>query len=228
MDLHSLWPWFALAGLGAYHGINPAMGWLFAVALGLQEESRTAVYRALLPIALGHAAAVVVVVAVVILGRTTLSPGILKIAGAGILFAFGLWKLLGRASHPRWVGMRVGFRDLTAWSFLMASAHGAGLMLVPVLLNLPSYRTPAAEAVYVRAIPHADYMLVGAPLTIATVTSQLIALSIHTVAMFGAMAIVAVVVFEKVGLAMLRRAWFNLDRIWALALIATGVLTLVL
>ena len=123
--------------------------------------------------------------------------------------------------------MRVGFRDLTAWSFLMASAHGAGLMLLPVLLNLSYSGASVAGPISERDIPHADYMLVGAPPTLATIVSQLTAISIHTVAMFGVMAIVAIVVYEKVGLAILRRAWLNLDRVWALALIVTGLLTLV-
>ena len=224
MDLGAFWPWIALAGLGAYHGINPGMGWLFAVALGLQEGSRAAVYRAFAPISLGHAAAVAAVVAVLVLGRTVISPDILKYVAATVLVGFGLFKLVRRGSHPRWVGMRVGFRDLTAWSFLMASAHGAGLMLLPVLLNLSYSGASGAGSISERDIPHADYMLVGAPPTLATIVSQLTAISIHTVAMFGVMAIVAIVVYEKVGLAILRRAWLNLDRVWALALIVTGLL----
>ncbi len=227
LAIGELWPWLVLAALGAYHGVNPAMGWLFAVALGLQEGRRGAVYQAFIPIALGHALSVAVVVGVVLLVRAVIPFDILKIAGAVILVGFGIYKLV-RASHPRWVGMRVGFRDLTAWSFLMASAHGAGLMLVPILFNLPGYRLSIAEAVDLRDLPHSDYMLLGAPTSVETVVSQLTAISIHTLAMFGVMAIVAVVVFEKVGVAILRRAWFNLDKAWALILIGTGVLTLIL
>ena len=132
---HENWPWLALILLGAYHGLNPAMGWLFAVALGLQEGRREAVIRAFWPIALGHAAAVTLVVAAVLAAQVVVPLGVLKYLGAGALILFGLYKLV-RRKHPRWVGMRVGFRDLTAWSFVMASAHGAGLMLVPVLLKL--------------------------------------------------------------------------------------------
>ena len=225
MELKELWPWIALAGLGAYHGVNPAMGWLFAVALGLQERSRSAVYRAFLPIVLGHAAAVALVVALVTVGIAILPLRVLKLAGAAMLLAFGLYMLLGRQSHPRWVGMQVGFRDLMAWSFLMASAHGAGLMLVPVLFNLPIYEPSLVESVDAHHIPHVEFMSFGAPPTIA---SQLTAVSIHTLAMFGVMALVAVAVFELVGIAVLRRAWFNFDRIWAIALIMTGLLTLLL
>ena len=228
MDVSEFWPWIMLAVLGAYHGINPGMGWLFAVALGMQEQSRSAVFRAFFPIALGHAASVAIVVAVVAFGQTIISPNVLKIVGASILVAFGLYKLLGRKSHPRWVGMRVGFRDLTAWSFLMASAHGAGLMLVPILFSLQTPGISNAEALQVSQLTHADYVPVGGPTTIATLISQFAAVSIHAVAMFVVMGIVAIVVFEKVGLSILRRAWFNLDKAWAIVLIATGALTLVL
>ncbi|MCY4651968.1 MAG: hypothetical protein OXC95_02250 [Dehalococcoidia bacterium] len=222
-----LWPWLALAALGAYHGVNPAMGWLFAVALGLQEGSRGAVYRAFVPIALGHTLSVVAVVGVVLLVRAVIPFDALKIVGAAILVGYGVYKLV-RSTHPRWVGMRVGFRDLTAWSFLMASAHGAGLMLIPILFNLPGYRLSIAEAIDVRDLPHADYLLIGAPSGIETVVAQVTAVSIHTLAMFGVMAIVAIVVYEKIGVAILRRAWFNLDKVWAIVLIATGLLTLIL
>src|SRR5215831_9900251 len=123
-----------------FHGINPAMGWLFAVALGLQEQRRAAVLRALPPIVLGHALSIAVIVAAVLVARVTLPHRTLKIAAAAVLFAFGLYRLL-RTRHPNWVGMRVGFGDLTLWSFVMASAHGAGLMLVPFFLPSSSAET---------------------------------------------------------------------------------------
>src|SRR5438093_430820 len=127
------WPWFMFAALGAYHGINPGMGWLFAVALGLQEKSRRAVLAALPPIALGHALSVGTVVALLWAAQAAVPAAALRVAAAVLLFGFGLYRLV-RSRHPGWVGMRVGFRDLTLWSFVMASAHGAGLMLLPVLL----------------------------------------------------------------------------------------------
>ena len=138
--MSDLWPWLAVFGLGIFHGINPAMGWLFAVALGLQEQKRTAVFRALPPMVLGHALSIGIIIAAVLVARVSMPHRALKIAAAAILFAFGLYRLL-RSRHPNWVGMRVGFGDLTLWSFIMASAHGAGLMLVPFFL--PS---PAAES----------------------------------------------------------------------------------
>ena len=224
MNSDDLWPWVTLAALGAYHGINPAMGWLFAVALGLQERSRSAVISAFPPIALGHAASVALVVGVVLIGRTLVPIDALKIVGCVALVGFGIYKLL-RSSHPRWVGMRVGFRDLTAWSFLMASAHGAGLMLVPIMLRLPGYHE---QVVDLRDVPHVEYMALGAPDSVATLVSQAAAVAIHTLSMFGVMAAVAVIVFEKVGVSVLRRGWFNLDRVWAIVLIVAGVLTLVI
>src|SRR3712207_3210232 len=132
------WPWLAVALLGAYHGINPAMGWLFAVALGLQERRRAAVLQALVPIALGHEGAIALVALLVSAAGTVVSSEQLRLAGAAALIGFGAFKLLKPRSHFRWVGMRVSPRELVVWSFLMSTAHGAGLMLWPVLLGLPS------------------------------------------------------------------------------------------
>src|SRR5436853_1612131 len=97
------WPWLTLFGLGAFHGINPAMGWLFAVALGLQEEKRAAVLRALPPIALGHALSIGLIIAVVLAARITLPRSVLKLTAAGLLFAFGMYRLF-RSRHPNWTG----------------------------------------------------------------------------------------------------------------------------
>ena len=221
-------PWLTLALLGAYHGLNPGMGWLFAVALGLQERSRSAVLRSFGPIAAGHAASVAAVVALVGALQFVIAPGVLRAIGAGALLLFGLYKLLAPLAHPRWVGMRVNARDLATWSFLMATAHGAGLMLVPVLLQLPS--DPAAHAAHAAHAGHDGHseqaltMAVGAGMPLG----QLAAVGLHTAAAFLVMGAVALVVYEKVGLAILRRAWFNLDRLWAGALVAAGALTLVL
>ena len=215
-------PWITLALLGAYHGLNPGMGWLFAVALGLQEGSRAAVLRAFGPIALGHAASVAAIVALVGAMQAAVDPTILRWVGAGALVAFGVYKLLAPLSHPRWVGMRVNGRDLTTWSFLMATAHGAGLMLVPLLARLPP--DAASHAGHGAHAEHTDMMSAAAGASAA----QLAAVGVHTLAMFAVMAAVAVVVFERVGLAILRRAWLNLDRIWAGALIGAAALTLAL
>ena len=211
-----LWPWLVLVGLGAFHGINPGMGWLFAVALGLQEQSQRAVRRALLPIALGHAASISVVVLAMVLLQAVLPEQVLRYLCASLLGVFGLWRLV-RARHPRWVGMRVGFRDLTLWSFLMASAHGAGLMLVPLLLQWPA---PDAS--------HARLLAALWPQAAATSPALVLAaVSVHTLSLFLVTSAIALLVYEKLGVAFLRHAWFNLDVLWAAALFIAGVMALV-
>jgi len=213
-----LWPWLAVFGLGLFHGINPAMGWLFAVALGLQEQKRAAVLRALPPIALGHALSIGIIITVVLLARVAVPPRTLKIAAAAILFGFGLFRLL-RSRHPNWVGMRVGFGDLTLWSFVMASAHGAGLMLVPFFLpSAAGEESHHHEAHQMHAWAFANF---SAPsLLIAAVV-------IHTLGYLVITALVAIVVYENLGVAILRHAWFNIDLLWMLALMITGVFILV-
>jgi len=219
----STWPWLALAALGAYHGLNPAMGWLFAVALGLQEQRGSAVLRALPPVALGHAFAIALAVVAVGVAQVAVAPDLLRYACAGALILFGLYKLV-RRKHPRWVGMRVGFRDLTAWSFLMATAHGAGLMLVPVLLGLSRTMHEMEHQAH-EAHEHWGHG-VHLFLTNPAVLANLAAVGLHTLAMFAVMGTVAVVVYGKLGVMVLKRAWFNLDLVWAGALIVAGVITL--
>jgi hypothetical protein len=214
------WPWLTLAVLGAYHGLNPAMGWLFAVALGLQEQRRGAVLQALPPIALGHATAVLLAVLVVGVAQIVVPFDVLRYGCAGVLIVFGLYKLV-RQRHPRWVGMRVGFRDLTAWSFLMASAHGAGLMLIPVLLRLAS--TEQMQGAHAHGV-HTDH---GTMTDSSTVLADLAAVGLHTLALFAVMGVIAMVVYEKLGVMILKRTWFNLDLLWAGALVGAGLITLV-
>ena len=235
------WPWIMLALLGAFHGMNPGMGWLFAVSLGLQERSRAAVLHALPPIALGHAASVGAVAGAVGLMQLAVPMGVLKYALAALLVAFGVFKLV-RTRHPRWVGMRVGFRDLTVWSFLMASAHGAGLMLVPVLLLLPHAHTNAAP---VPAVHPMTAAMVGMPANCPMLTAvpppvphpvspaarlwpPVAAVALHTLSHLLVAGLVAFVVYEKLGLSLLRRSWFNLDALWAGALIVAGIMAALL
>jgi len=219
--LSESWPWITLALLGAYHGLNPAMGWLFAVALGLQEQRRGAVLQALPPIALGHATAVLLAVMVIGVAQIVVPLGVLRYVCAGVLILFGLYKL-ARRRHPRWVGMRVGFRDLTSWSFLMASAHGAGLMLIPVLLGLSS--TERMQGAHANG-GHADHAAMTGSVTVPT---DLAAVGLHTLAMFAVMGAVAIVVYEKLGVMILKRTWFNVDLLWAGALVGAGLITLVI
>jgi hypothetical protein len=221
---HENWPWLALILLGAYHGLNPAMGWLFAVALGLQEGRREAVLKAFWPIALGHAAAITLVVVAVLAAQAVVPLEVLRYVGAGALILFGLYKLI-RRKHPRWVGMRVGFRDLTAWSFIMASAHGAGLMLVPVVLELSGtmqemeHRAQEAHEHW----GHSVHLFLTNPAALADIA----AVAVHTIAMFAVMATVALVVYDRLGLMILKRTWINVDLVWAGALVVAGAIALV-
>jgi hypothetical protein len=194
---------WSAAALGAFHGLNPAMGWLFALALGLQEHRRSAVLAALVPIAIGHAASVALVGVLLAGAGVAVSPRSLRFAAAAGLIGFGLFRLARPYAHARWVGMRVGFRDLVVWSFLMASAHGAGLMLAPVFLGLPG---PASHV-------HA--------------AGGLVVLAVHTGAMLLVMGALALAIYQTLGLELLRRAWVNLDLVWAVALIAVGAAMLV-
>jgi hypothetical protein len=221
---HENWPWLALILLGAYHSLNPAMGWLFAVALGLQEGRREAVLKAFWPIALGHAAAVALMVVAVLALEVAVPLEVLRYLGATALILFGLYKLV-RRKHPRWVGMRLGFKDLTLWSFVMAGAHGAGLMLVPVLLKLSGtmhemgHRAREAHEHW----GHGVHLFLTNPGALADIA----AVAVHTLSMFAAMALVALVVYDRLGLMILKRTWFNVDLIWAGALVVAGVFTLV-
>jgi hypothetical protein len=201
--------------LGAYHGINPGMGWLFAVALGMQEQKGSAVARSLVPIAVGHALAIgIVVLAAAFLGMA-LPREAIRYPAAAVLFGLGIYSLV-RHHHPRWVRMQVGFRDLTVWSFLIASAHGAGLMALPVLLG--SSTVQAADQM---AGHHPTYAA-SSPL------AALLATAVHTSAYLAVTGLVAWVVYTKLGLAILRKAWLNLNLVWAAALVITSLVTLMM
>jgi hypothetical protein len=198
--------WAVLLGLGAFHGLNPGMGWLFAVALGMQERRRGAVFGALLPLGLGHAFAVGVAVLIALIAGVIIPINWLHWIVAGTLISLGVSRFFSHR-HPRWASMRVNAAALTFWSFLMASAHGAGLMVVPVFLNMPM------------GSAH-NHSMSGSAMTS---TSALLATGIHAIGYLLVTAIIAVVVFEKVGLGVLRKAWFNLDLVWATTLLGTGV-----
>ena len=216
--MNSVWPWAVLALLGAYHGLNPAMGWLFALALGLQEKRRSAVVVALLPIALGHAAAIAVAILILDFAQHLFPVHLLKWPITAFIFTLGFYRLF-RARHPRGAGMRVGGFDLFLWSLLMASAHGAGLMLIPVLLSHPMV-----------GMHHA----VAGPINSETLPLSpnviLLATLLHTATMLIVAATLAIVVFEfydEVGLTMLRYAWFNFDLLWAGALLVAAMAVMI-
>jgi hypothetical protein len=204
------WAWATLFLLGAYHGINPAMGWLFAVALGLQKKSGRAVWASLVPIATGHVVAIAAVILVAVLAGAVVPVHVLRIAVVVILVGFGVYRIVSK-SHPRFGGMQVGFRDLTIWSFLMACAHGAGLMLLPVLLGMSAMGVDHSS--HVTAFP--------------SVKMQFLAVAMHTCGYLLLTGTIAWVVFTRLGVSVLRKAWLNLDFVWAVALIATAGLTLV-
>jgi hypothetical protein len=216
----AIWPWVTLLGLGALHGVNPGMGWLFAVALGLQGGRGRAVWRALPPLALGHALAIGAVVAVALVVGVAVPVEILKWVVAALLLTVGVLRLV-RARHPRYGGMKVGARDLSVWSFLMASAHGAGLMVAPVLLEMGSRAAHAAHGG-----SHAEHL--AAPLAAGLhqgLVAGLAATGVHTAGYLLVTAIVALVVYHRLGVRLLRTHWINLDLVWAAALILTALAT---
>jgi len=202
-------PWLVIAGLGAFHGINPAMGWLFAVALGLHRQSRRVVWLSLFPIAAGHAASVLAVLFAVVLSGFVANMRMIEFVAAALLIVAAAYHALyGHRRRVR-VGMKTGMSGLAIWSFLMATAHGAGLMLVPVVLPLCLVATPARELTAEASLPVA-----------------LAALGVHMSVMLLVIAVVAGTIYEWVGLSFLRRGWINLDLIWSIALVAAALFLL--
>jgi hypothetical protein len=225
MNGAEMWPWVAMALLGAWHGLNPGMGWLFAAALGMQEGKGSAAWRALPPLALGHALAVAGALGLALALGWTASPEAVRWTVAGLLVGFGLFRLV-RASHPRYGGMKVGARDLTIWSFLMASAHGAGLMVMPFFVAASA--VPAETHHGHGAHAHGAHQVAVAGTAPPEVLEALGAVLLHTGAYLLVTGLLAVLVVSWLGLRLLRSLWVDLDRAWAAALILTGVVTLLL
>ena len=197
------------------------MGWLFAVALGMQERSRRALLAALVPIAAGHALSVACFLVLVALMRWSLPEAILRRLSAFVLLAFGTYRLL-RQRHFRWVGMKVAGWELGWWSFLMATAHGAGLMLSPLALCLPKGQEGWGVAVFSGRFGEALSILPS------SLTFSLLATFVHAAGMLMAMGVTAWFVYEKLGVAVLRHWWLNFDLLWGAALIIVGILTLLM
>jgi hypothetical protein len=201
------WSWLALAGLGAFHGLNPAMGWLFAVALGLHRQSRTIIYVSLLPIAFGHALSVALVAAALVWAGLLIDAGSVRMGSGVLLIAWAAYHWRQRYRHRVRIGMQTGLFGLGVWSFLMATAHGAGLMLWPALMPL--------------CFPPGSTSAHSSPLFTAAM-----GVGVHTLMMLAVIAVVAGAVYEWIGLGVLRQAWINVDLVWTIALIAAGILLL--
>jgi hypothetical protein len=208
--MNSMSPWLVLAGLGAFHGLNPAMGWLFAVALGLHRNSRGTVLVSLIPIAIGHTVSVAVVAVVVVLLGLIVDQHLLEVIAGVLLVGWATYHALYGHRHRVRVGMTTGLTGLGIWSFVMATAHGAGLMLVPVVIPLCLSGSPARELTAAGSLPIA-----------------LAALGTHMAAMLAVILVVAVLVYDWLGLSFLRRGWINFDLIWIAALVLTGIILIV-
>ena len=202
--MNETWTWLALAGLGAFHGLNPGMGWLFAVALGLHQHDRRIVWLSAIPIALGHALSVAIVAGAFFWAGLIVDAHMLRIGAGLLLIGWALYHWRYGHRHRVRFGMRTGLIGLGVWSFLMATAHGAGLMLWPVLM--PLCVAAAAE-----------------PDSAGPLVTALIGIGVHTLAMLAVTTALAVAVYEWIGLEILRSAWINVDLVWTWALIAAGV-----
>lgn len=209
--MSALWPWFALGGLGAFHGLNPAMGWLFAVALGLHRQSRGAVLLALPPIAFGHALSIGIAAGAFVIAGVLVNQRAVGASAGLLLIGWAVYHQLYGHRHRVRVGMKTGQAGLVLWSFLMATAHGAGLMILPAMIPLCLPASPGAE------------MTAG-----GSAITVLAAVAVHTAALLAITGVVAMIVYEWVGLSLLRTAWINLDLIWTGALAAAGLLVFVL
>jgi hypothetical protein len=222
-----------LALLGAVHGLNPAMGWLFAVSLGLQEQRRGAVWAALGPLALGHALAIAAALLVAAVAGLVIPVSTLRWIAAAALLGFGVLQL-ARHRHPHLGGMRVNAKHLTTWSFLMASAHGAGLMALPFVLGSGA----AGGAGHLTHAGHGGHLAggggdVASEIARAAVPEALtggdplgvLAVLVHTAGYLAVAGVLAVIVYEKLGLRLLRTSWINFNVAWAAALILTALLT---
>jgi hypothetical protein len=201
-------PSLALAGLGAFHGLNPAMGWLFAVALGLHRQSRSIVFASVLPIAVGHALSVVAVATLLVTTGLLIPHNGVRIGSGVLLLAWGAYHWRFGHRHRVRFGMLIGFWGLAVWSFLMATTHGAGVMLWPALMPL------CMSDSFGRVGPSGSFAV------------ALAGVGIHTAAMAATTIVMAGLVYEWLGLGLLSRIWINIDLLWTCALVVTGMLLL--
>jgi hypothetical protein len=213
--------WLTIVAVGCYHGLNPAMGWPLAVANGMEARRAGAVFATLLPLGGGHFAAM----AVALVPFAWLSSYVewgqaIRLGAGALVLLFGIFKLIERR-HPRALA-RIRPTQLAWWSFVMATAHGAGLMLVPFMLGL-CVAAPAAEdraaADAMADVGHATVMSYLAQSSVATAAAVA---ALHTLAMMAAGLTMAWAVYRYLGLPFLRRAWLNLDSIWGVSLVIAG------
>ena len=204
LSISGAWPWLALAGLGIFHGVNPAMGWLFAVALGLYRKSERMVLLSLFPIAAGHAMAIATTAILFLLLGTLVDFRAISLVSGAVLIAWAIWHALYGHRHRVRFGMQTGLLGLGAWSFIMASAHGAGLMLIPALLPL-CIGGPSGQS------------LMAGGISIA-----LAAVALHMATMLLATGLTAILVYQWLGLAILKKAWINFDLLWTVMLTLAG------
>jgi hypothetical protein len=203
----TLWPWLAVAGLGAVHGLSPANGWMFATACGVRSGEVAQVRRALLPIAFGHAASIAVVAYAVAQGLSMDRGLVQHLAGALLVGAASVHLLRSTAPRSTAITDKAGHAGIAAWSFLMATAHGAGLMLVPALVPLCLADTPAREIT-----ASGSLALAGA------------AVGVHTAAMLATTAVIASAVCRGVAMHPRLSSGAFARQAWTAALAVTGVL----
>jgi hypothetical protein len=189
------------------------MGWPLAVSAGLMERSSRALVLALWPLSVGHLLAMLVVllpfgllVAVVEWRQQ------IQIGASLLVIGFGILRLVNRR-HPRALA-RIRPTQLGLWSFAVAIAHGAGLMLVPIYLGL-------CQAADLDRGHEAAAALIDANLDMAALVSV-----VHSVAMIAAGGFLAWLVYRHLGLKFVSRSWFNLDATWAFSLVFVGALSL--
>lgn len=209
----TLWLWLGIVASGLYHGINPGMGWPLAVSAGLMEKSSRALFGALLPLAAGHLLAMLLVLLPFALLVALVEWQRQIQAGASLLvIAFGLTRLL-RPRHPRALA-RIPPTQLGLWSFAVAIAHGAGLMIVPIYLGLcqPSGIHDGHEA--------------AASVVNQNLAMALLVALVHTAAMITAGGCLAWLVYRYLGVKFVAKSWFNLETVWALSLVLVGTVAL--
>ena len=213
VDWTPVWLWLAVVASGLYHGVNPGMGWPLAVSAGLMEKSARALVAAFWPLTIGHLLAMLLVILPFALLVTLVEwQRQVQIGASLLVIGFGVFRLVNRR-HPRALA-RIRPTQLGLWSFAVAIAHGAGLMLVPIYLGL--CRAPGLDGGH-----EAEGALINASLSMAVLVSI-----VHTVAMMAAGGISAWLVYRYLGLKFVSRSWFNLDATWAISLVFVGVLSL--